>query len=87
MVWYLYLSEPPCSHLEIVCRTTFSLTASSSCESPFDFLIDFMFSFNIMDNLLSLSRYHNCMLDCPLLQATQINIQLIRRGFGIKIGF
>ena len=44
-------------------------------DNPFDFLIDFMFSFNIMDNLLSLSRYHNCMLDCPLLQATQINIE------------
>ena len=37
-----------CSHLEIVCRTTLSLIASSSCESPFDFLIVLMFSFNIM---------------------------------------
>ena len=51
-MWYLYLSEPPLSHLDIVCRTTFSLTANSSCESPFDFLIVFKFSLNISDNLL-----------------------------------
>ena len=44
----------PCSHLEIVCLTTFSLMASSSCESPLDFLIDLMFSFNMLEQLLSL---------------------------------
>ena len=38
------LSEPPCSHFETVCRTTFSLTASACCDSPFDFLIAFRFS-------------------------------------------
>ena len=46
-------TDSPCSHLEIVCLTTFSLMPSSSCESPFDFLIAFMFSFNILNNLFS----------------------------------
>ena len=66
-----------CSHLETVCRTTFSLIASSSCESPFDFLIAFMFSFNIRYNRLSFNRYHYCMRNCPLPQATHINIQAL----------
>ena len=57
MVWYLYLSESPVSHLEIVCLTTFNLIASSSCESPLDFRIALMFSFSIMDDLLSPSVY------------------------------
>ena len=74
MVWYLYLSETPCSHLEIVCRTTFSLIASSCCESPFDFLIAFMFSFNIEDSLLSFHCYFYCTRKGLLLQATHINI-------------
>ena len=39
-------TDRPCSHLEIVCRTTFSLTASSSWERPFAFLIVLMFSLN-----------------------------------------
>ena len=67
-------TDSPFSHLEIVCRTTFSLIASSSWESPFDFLIALMFSFNIRDNLLAFSCYHYCMRNCPLLQATHINI-------------
>ena len=29
-------TDKPCSHFEIVCRTTFSFTASSCWESPFD---------------------------------------------------
>ena len=53
LVWYLYLSDTPCSHLETVCRTTFSLTASSCCESPFDFLIALIFSLSISYGLLS----------------------------------
>ena len=76
-------TDSPFSHLEIVCRTIFNLIASSSCESPFDFLIAFMFSLNIRDNLFSFSGtmwYHYCMRKCPLLQATHINIQpLIRK--------
>lgn len=47
--------DEPFSHLEIVCRTIFNLAASSSCESPFDFLIALMFSLNIRDNLISFS--------------------------------
>ena len=67
-------TDTPFSHLEIVCRTTFSMIASASCESPFDFLIDLIFSFNTMDNHLSFSRYHYCIQNNPLLQATHINI-------------
>jgi hypothetical protein len=50
-------TDNPCSHLDIVCLTTFNLIASSSCESPLDFLIDFIFSFSIMDALLSSPLY------------------------------
>lgn len=70
-------TDSPCSHLEIVYRTTFSLMAISSCESPFDFLIALIFSFNIRDNRLSFSCYHYCMRTRPLLQATHINIQTL----------
>ena len=42
-------TDSPCSHLETVCRTTFSLTASSCWESPFDFLIAFIVSLSIQD--------------------------------------
>ena len=40
-------TDRPCSHFEIVCRTTFSLTASSCCVRPFAFLIVLMFSLNM----------------------------------------
>ena len=36
------------SHLEMVCRTTWSLVANSSCEKPFCFLRVFKFSPNIV---------------------------------------
>ncbi len=42
-------TERPRSHLETVCLTTFSLSASSSCDSPFDFLRAWMFSFSMAD--------------------------------------
>lgn len=48
-------TDKPFSHLETVCRTTFSFIASSSCDSPLDFLISFMFSLNIRFDLLSSS--------------------------------
>lgn len=48
-------TDNPCSHLETVCRTTLSLTASSCCESHFDFMIALMFSLSIKDSLLSFS--------------------------------
>ena len=54
MVWYLYLSESPFSHFDTVCLTTFSLIASSSCDSPFDFLILLIFSFSIISASLFL---------------------------------
>ena len=47
-MWYLYLSEPPFSHFETVCLTTFSFAASSSWERPFAFLALLMFSFNMI---------------------------------------
>ena len=34
MVWYLYLSESPDSHLETACGVTESFCASCSCVSP-----------------------------------------------------
>ena len=34
MVWYLYLSEAPDSHLDTACRDTPSRSASSSCDQP-----------------------------------------------------
>lgn len=40
-------TDRPYSHLEIVCLTTFSLTASSSWERPLLFLIVLMFSLNM----------------------------------------
>ena len=39
-------TESPRSHLDTVCLTTFSLSASSSCERPFYFLRAWMFSFS-----------------------------------------
>ena len=42
-------TESPRSHLETVCLTTFGLSASSSCDSPFDFLRAWMFSFSMVD--------------------------------------
>ena len=69
-------TDSPCSHLDIVCRTTFSFIASSCCESPFDFLIVLMFSLNIRANHLSFSCYRYYRQNCPLLQATHFNIQL-----------
>ena len=84
MVWYLYLSESPCSHLEIVCRTTCSLIASSSCESPFDFLMVLMFLFNTRGNLLFPNRYHYNRRNGPLLQATRSNIPSSRSSASIS---
>ena len=46
-------TDRPCSHFDTVCRTTFSLMASSCCDSPFDFLIAMMFSLNIGAHRLS----------------------------------
>lgn len=40
-------TESPRSHLDTVCLTTFSLSASSSCERPFYFLRAWMFSFSM----------------------------------------
>ena len=84
LVWYLYLSDTPCSHLEIVCRTTFNLMASSSCESPFAFLIAFMFSCSITGNLISFICYHYYVRNCPLPQATHSNIHCFRRDMRHK---
>ncbi len=58
---------------------------------------DLIFSFSIMDNHLSFSRYHYCIPNNPLLQATHINIgtalsplclyylKIFFRGLRIKI--
>lgn len=40
-------TESPRFHLDTVCLTTFSLSASSSCERPFYFLRAWMFSFSM----------------------------------------
>ena len=85
-MWYLYLSEPPCSHLETVCRTTFSLTASSCCESPFDFLIALIFSLSIRDSLLLFGCHPYCRLNCPLPQATHFNISRKIANFSLNYG-
>ena len=69
-------TDNPCSHFEMVCRTTFSLTASSCCESPLDFLIAFIFSLSTGDNLLSFSCCHYYRRNCPLPQATYFNIPI-----------
>ncbi len=58
-------TDSPCSHLDMVCRTTFSFTASSSCESPFAFLKVLIFSLNNSERLLSfaagiLSKFLRC---------------------------
>ena len=67
-------TDNPCSHFEMVCRTTFSLIASSCCESPFDFLIAFIFSLSIRNDLLPCGICENYRRNCPLLQATHFNI-------------
>ena len=67
-------TDIPCSHFEIVCRTTFSLTASSCWESPFDVRIAFMFSLSIWDGLLPSVLCHNYIESGPLPQATYVNI-------------
>ena len=63
-------TDKPCSHFEIVCLTTFNFIANSSCESPFDFLIVLILSFNII--VTSFTKDY--MLNLPLLQATHINM-------------
>ena len=76
-------TDNPCSHLETVCRTTFSLTASSCCESPLDFLIALIFSLRMGNRLLSPGCYHYCRRNCPLPQATHLNIIRKRRFYSI----
>ena len=49
-------TDNPCSHLDTVCRTTFSLTASSSCESPFAFLLQ-AFSFSNKKKMPKCGKY------------------------------
>ena len=52
MVWYLYLSETPDSHFEIVCLETFSSAPNSSCDIPFVFLKSISFSLKFIVILL-----------------------------------
>ena len=47
MVWYLYLSESPFSHLETVCLTMCSLMASSSWDNPLALRKYFRFSLSM----------------------------------------
>ena len=49
-------TDNPCFHLDTVCRTTFSLTASSSCESSFDFLLQ-AFSFSNKKKMSNRGKY------------------------------
>ena len=46
-------TDRPCSHLETVCRTTFSFTASSCWDRPLAFRAPLMFSWSIRAHLLS----------------------------------
>lgn len=48
-------TESPRSHLDTVCLTTFSLSASSSCERPFYFLRAWMFSFGMANPFFRLT--------------------------------
>lgn len=48
-------TESPRSHLDTVCLTTFSLSASSSCERPFYFLRAWMFSFSMANPFFCLT--------------------------------
>ena len=50
MVWYLYLSEPPLSHFEIVCLVTFNSAPSSSWDSPLLFLKEINFSLKFISS-------------------------------------
>lgn len=50
-------TESPRSYLDTVCLTTFSLSASSSCERPFDFLRAWIFSFSMGGSFLSPGSY------------------------------
>lgn len=82
-------TESPRSHLDTVCLTTFSLSASSSCERPFYFLRAWIFSFSMGGSFLSPGSYVTAMLpaDGPLLQATGCNVRedcLISQG-GYKL--
>lgn len=82
-------TESPRSHLDTVCLTTFSLSASSSCERPFYFLGAWIFSFSMGGSFLSPGSYVTAMLpaDGPLLQATGCNVRedcLISQG-GYKL--
>ena len=55
LVWYLYLSDTPASHLDIDCLLTLHFDASSSCVIPFAFRNSIIFSDNfIKDYLLQL---------------------------------
>ncbi len=55
-MWYLYLSEPPLSHLDTDCRETPSCSASSSWDHPFCFLNINIFS----DKVISPSSFLIC---------------------------
>ena len=70
-------TDNPCSHFEIVCRTTFNAMASSCCESPLDFLMALMFSLSNVSVLLLISLHYRTR-DCPLPQATHTDMQVAR---------
>ena len=69
-------TESPRFYLDTVCLTTFNLSASSSCERPFDFLRAWIFSFSMGGSILSPGSYVTAMLsaDGPLPQATGCNM-------------
>lgn len=82
-------TESPCSYLDTVCLTTFSLSASSSCERPFDFLGAWIFSFSMGGSFLSPGSYVTAMLpaDGPLPQATGRNMtRLFNITGGVQAG-
>ena len=55
MVWYLYLSEPPDSHLDTACRLTPSASATNSCV----ILHAVRRRFNVSPNVLACSARSN----------------------------
>ena len=65
-------TDKPCSHFEMVCRTTFTLTASSCWERPLYFRRALMFSLSIETHFF---RPH-CKADNSLPQATGSNTAL-----------
>lgn len=80
LMWYLYLSEPPVSHLDTVLPETFNISANCSCVMPFS-LRSFFKKFPIFTWSTStppfIIKYRSCYLQITRHKARNVVFSLI----------